>query len=158
VLEIGSWEGRSTVFLLRQLALGSVTAVDTWEGSSEHAGDPRVARIEQLFDANVARYGKRLTKIKSTSAEFFRNYGQAPGFDLIHVDGSHHADDVMADATRGFALLNPGGVMILDDYLWERGTDPRAAPAVAINRFLRENRGRCRLLGVTTQVIVQKTA
>jgi predicted O-methyltransferase YrrM len=156
VLEIGAWEGRSTAFLLRQLPLSGVTAVDTWEGSIEHAGDPRLARIEQLFDANMARYGNRLTKFKSTSAEFFRHYGQSPGFDLIHVDGSHAADDVMHDAKRSFALLKPGGVMILDDYLWDRGADPCAAPAVAINRFLRENRGRFRLLSVTTQVVLRK--
>jgi len=36
--------------------------------------------------------------------------------------------------------------------------DPRAAPAVAINRFLRENRGRWRLLSVTAQVVLQKPA
>jgi predicted O-methyltransferase YrrM len=158
VLEIGSWEGRSAVFVLRYLPLADLTAVDTWEGSIEHAGDPRLARIEQLFDANVARFGTRLTKVKSTSAEFFRNHGQSPGFDFIHVDGSHEADDVMADATSGFALLNPGGVMILDDYLWERGADPRTAPASAINRFLRDHRGRYRLLSVTTQVALRKTS
>ena len=158
VLEIGSWEGRSAAFVLRHLPLAEMTAVDTWEGSIEHAGDPRLARIEQLFDANVARFGPRLTKVKSTSAEFFRKHGQSPGFDLVHVDGSHAADDVMADATSGFALLNPGGVMILDDYLWERGADPRAAPASAINRFLRDNRGRYRLLSVTTQVTLRKSS
>jgi predicted O-methyltransferase YrrM len=156
VLEIGSWEGRSTVFMLRRLPMAKVTAVDTWQGSREHVGDPRIARIEELFDANVAGYGTRLTKVKSTSAEFFRVYEASELFDLIYIDGSHHADDVMADGVGGFDLLAPGGILIFDDYLWDCAVDSRTKPAVAINAFLRTMRGRYRILSVTTQVILKK--
>jgi hypothetical protein len=48
--------------------------------------------------------------------------------------------------------------MLLDDYLWERGADPRAVPAAAIDRFLREHRGRWRHLSVTTQAVLRKIA
>jgi predicted O-methyltransferase YrrM len=156
VLEIGSWEGRSAVFLLHHLPLATVTAVDTWQGGRQNAGDPRLVRIEELFDANVARYGARVRKVKSTSAEFFRNGEHSLPFDLIYVDGSHDADDVIVDAVRGFELLAAGGIMIFDDYLWERGSDRRLTPAVAINRFLRMNRGRYRILSVTGQIILKK--
>ncbi len=158
VLEIGSWEGRSTVFMLQHLPMAEVTAVDTWRGGREHVGDPRLEHVEEMFDANVARYGVRLTKIKSTSAEFFRSYRPSTPFDLVYVDGSHHADDVMVDAIGGFDLLNTDGIIIFDDYLWDRRTDPRLKPAVAINRFLRIKRGSYRILSVTTQVILQKIA
>jgi hypothetical protein len=104
VLEIGSWEGRSTVFMVHHLLMVEVTAFDTWQGGREHAGDPRLERVEELFDANVARYGAWLTKIKSTSAEFLRSYRPSTPFDLVYVDGSHHADDVMLDAMWGFDL------------------------------------------------------
>jgi predicted O-methyltransferase YrrM len=157
-LEIGSWEGRSTVFLLRHLPMANVTAVDTWEGSHEHIGDPRLTRIEVLFDANVARYGARLNKVKSTSADFFRKHAASAPFEFIYVDGSHDADDVMADALGAFDLLVPGGIMIFDDYVWKRNPDPRKRPAVAINGFLRMMRGRYRILSVTTQMIVKKLA
>ena len=158
VLEIGSWEGRSTTFLLHHLPLAEVTAVDTWQGGHEHAGDSRLARIEELFDANVARFGARLTKIKSTSAEYFRMHAPSTLFDLVYVDGSHHAEDVMVDASEGFARLGTGGIIIFDDYLWDRPTDPSAKPAVAINRFLRMRRGSYRILSVTTQVVLKKIA
>jgi predicted O-methyltransferase YrrM len=158
VLEIGSWEGRSTVFMLHHLPMAEVTAVDTWQGGREHAGDPRLERVEELFDANVARYGVRLTKVKSTSAEFFRSYRPSTPFDLVYVDGSHHADDVMVDAMGGFDLLASGGIIIFDDYLWDRRTDTRLKPAVAINRFLRMKRGSYRILSVTTQIILKKIA
>jgi len=83
VLEIGSWEGRSTTFLLHHFPLAEGTAVATWQGGHDHAGDPRLAGIEELFDANVARFGARLTKIKSTSAEYFRRHGPTTPFDLV---------------------------------------------------------------------------
>lgn len=158
VLEIGSWEGRSTVFLLRHLPLAHVTAVDTWAGSREHVGDPRIARIEELFDANVARYATRLTKVKSSSAQFFRGYGASPPFDLVYIDGSHFADDVRVDAEGGFDVLAAGGILIFDDYVWGHANDPRTKPAAAINEFLRINRGRYRILRVTTQLILKKIA
>jgi predicted O-methyltransferase YrrM len=151
-LEIGSWEGRSTVFLLHHLPKADVTAVDTWQGGPQYSGDPRLAHIEELFDANVARYGARLRKIKSTSAEFFRSCGHSPPFDFIYVDGSHDADDVMVDAMCGFELLAAGGIMIFDDYLWDR----RGDPAAAINRFLRMKQGSYRILSVTAQIILKK--
>jgi predicted O-methyltransferase YrrM len=40
-------------------------------------------------------------------------------YDFIYVDGSHNADDALADAVMCFGLLRPGGVMLFDDYLWE---------------------------------------
>src|SRR5262245_22269357 len=36
ILEIGSWEGRSTLFFLTYFTQGHLTAVDTWAGSEEH--------------------------------------------------------------------------------------------------------------------------
>ena len=158
VLEIGSWEGRSAVFLLHHLPQAALTAVDTWQGGRQNAGDPRLARIEELFDANVARYGARVRKVKSTSAEFFRNSEHSLPFDLIYVDGSHDAEDVIVDAVRGFELLAAGGIMIFDDYLWDCGVDTRLTPAVAINRFLRMNRGRYRILSVTGQIVLKKSS
>jgi predicted O-methyltransferase YrrM len=70
-----------------------------------------------------------LAKILSQS---FLNY-----FDLIYIDGSHQAPDVLSDATLSFPLLKVGGIMIFDDYLW-RGRLPRNenGPKFAIDAFL----------------------
>ena len=37
--------------------------------------------------------------------------------DLIYIDGSHLAKDVLSDAILSWKLLKPSGVMIFDDYL-----------------------------------------
>lgn len=39
-------------------------------------------------------------------------------FDLIYIDGSHRAADVLIDAVMSFQLLRIGGMMIFDDYIW----------------------------------------
>jgi hypothetical protein len=63
-----------------------------------------------------------------------------PPFDLIYVDGSHQASDVLTDAIIAFQLLRVGGVMIFDDYLWcMRPTgeeDTLNMPKAAIDSFI----------------------
>ena len=71
ILEIGSWEGRSTCFLLQYLKSAHVTAVDTWQGGDEHASYTQLGATEKLFGRNVARFGDRATKAKSRSLEYF---------------------------------------------------------------------------------------
>ena len=64
--------------------------------------------------------------------------GEAP-FDLIYIDGSHTAADVLIDAVLAFQLLRVGGVMIFDDYLWSMepalSVDPLNMPKPAIDAF-----------------------
>ena len=47
-------------------------------------------------------------------------------FDLIYVDASHLALDVVVDASLSWQLLCGGGVVIFDDYRWSSplGEDP----------------------------------
>jgi hypothetical protein len=159
VLEIGSWEGMSTCFILKTLPNAHVTCVDTWAGSDEHVGmEDQVNRTEANFDFNTADYGDRLTKRKQSSADFFASCPEQSQFDFIHIDGSHHARDVMIDVTSGFAHLRVGGLMILDDYLWRDYGRLSDNPAVAINAFLKTNAGKYALVLVNYQVFLRKTA
>jgi len=40
------------------------------------------------------------------------------GYDLIYVDGDHHAEAVYLDLILSWQLLLPGGVVAGDDYNW----------------------------------------
>lgn len=46
-----------------------------------------------------------------------------PGFDLVYIDGSHLRLDVLSDASMAWRLLREGGVMVFDDYEWDRLVD-----------------------------------
>lgn len=162
VLEIGSWEGLSSRFLLSRLPAAELTCVDTWQGGDEHvSGDlsshETLGEIETKFDANLAPFAGRVRKAKLTSFAYFaqRKPSEEP-FDLIYVDGSHFADDVMIDALKSFEALKPGGLLIFDDYLWDYYPCKLDGPAAAINAFLALKRGKYRLVAVYAQLIIQK--
>jgi len=153
VLEVGSYEGRSTVFLIENCApLGpfEITCVDSWGGGVEHASiDMR--EVEAKFDRNMTRAKTKhpsaaVNKIKSESWLALANLlaqGQAGSYDMVYIDGSHQAPDVLADAVLAFKLLRIGGVMAFDDYLWhiEKAgqQDPLNMPKPAIDAFININ-------------------
>ena len=148
ILEIGSFEGASTCYMLQKTAGDTeIHCVDTWEGGIEH-DTVDMNSVEQRFDRNVAVATSRavgrvnLVKHKGFSdlmlarllAEGKRNY-----FDWIYVDGSHQAPDVLFDAVASFRLLRVGGMLVFDDYLWAEnlptGKDPIRCPKPAIDAF-----------------------
>ncbi len=155
-LEIGSWEGRSSLFILESLPNSKLTCVDTWEGADEHKRLNILNTIEQNFDSNLSEYRDRLTKYKGTSFSFFDNLESHIKFDLIYIDGSHHIDDVMIDALKSFTHLNVGGVMIFDDFFWGYYDDPISNPASAINSFVTLKKRYLRVEMVYSQVIISR--
>jgi predicted O-methyltransferase YrrM len=138
VLEIGSWEGRSALFFLNYLPNSQITCVDTFEGSEEHLRNVRrleaLAVLEKRFDANTNRFQSRVEKIKARSHAALIDLGIARRrFDLVYVDGSHHARDVYGDAVLSWSLLNWEGFVIFDDYNWNYIPGP--TPKMAIDAF-----------------------
>ncbi len=157
-LEIGSFEGLSTCFLLKQMPQAALTCVDTWAGSDEHVGMSHISSIEAAFDRHVEPWKDRVTKRKGYSYQCLAAFRPEEKFDFIYVDGSHHADDVIVDAIRSFEHLNVGGVMVLDDYLWRFYPRDAENPARAINGFLRLVEGRYRIVMTYRQLALVKTA
>jgi len=153
VLEIGAWEGLTGRFLLATFPQAHITCVDTWEGGDGIAAG---AGIEANFDANMAGFAGRVRKVKARSIEFLTRLDANELFDLIYVDGSHFADDVLIDALQGFEHLAPRGLMIFDDYLWSKYESAQDNPAAAINAFLRLKEGQYRVVSAYYQIIISK--
>ena len=124
VLEIGSWEGRSALFFLNYLPLSSIVCIDPFEGNVEHQLDAHfrqlVPKAEAQFDCNLAAFADRVEKIKGSSTTVLPTLGvSGRRFDLAYVDGSHMAADVYSDAVLTWPMIEPGGIVIFDDYEWE---------------------------------------
>jgi predicted O-methyltransferase YrrM len=161
LLEVGCWEGRSSVFLVSYLPHARLTAVDTWEGGTEHREMDDVATIEQKFDHNLSPFRDRLVKRKGLSSVVLADLAvqKKECFDFIFVDGSHFADDVMIDAVLAWRLLREGGIAVFDDYLWHLAQYGwKKNPAPALNLFLRLIRGDYALMHVGHQLAIRKTA
>jgi predicted O-methyltransferase YrrM len=165
VLEIGSYEGLSACWMIAKsraidVAGFEIHCVDSWEGGVEHqagagAYESKMSDVEARFHGNIARakqdYGQGLEVVAHKNLSYLvladliaqRRLGY---FDLIYVDGSHQAPDVLSDAVLSFPLLRVGGIMIFDDYLWameEKGSEdllnmPKPAVDAFANLFMRK--------------------
>lgn len=159
ILEVGSWEGRSTLFLLTYFTQGQLIAVDTWAGMDEYqySATRDLRDLESRFDANVAPFAPRLTKRKGSSLHVLPQLlDEQQKFDVIYVDGSHFADDVLADGIAAWRLLKQGGVLIFDDFLSSHYPRWRANPAWAINLLLKYHAGEYNVLSAYYQIILRK--
>lgn len=160
VLEIGSYEGMSTVWFAKALPNNCiVTCVDTFEGSIEHRNWEKNS-IEKTFDSNVkclVEEKNRIRKLVGTSHEIVSGLienGQM--YDLIYIDGSHVTLDVVVDACLGWKVLRPGGIMIFDDCRWIWTNSEKHCPVFGVNAFINLVRGEYSVLWSRAQIILEK--
>jgi predicted O-methyltransferase YrrM len=125
ILEIGSYEGRSTLWLLENFKPSHITCIDTWKGSDEVAHEyikDDIAKKDILwnrFCKNVSPYASRLGIMRNTSRIALKQLGlQEKRYGLIYVDGDHHRLNCLEDLVLSFPMLELGGIVIVDDYLW----------------------------------------
>jgi|SRR5437588_10245640 len=129
ILEVGSFEGRSACTMIEHFGKKSpikIFCVDDWGGSFELDGSDMEA-VERRFDRNINRAisvaDQRATiyKYKGRSIQILSSLlsgGHRASFDLIFIDGSHEAPDVLGDLVLAYHLCAKNGLIICDDYLW----------------------------------------
>ena len=171
-LEIGSWEGRSSVFMLENICNGkgsSLVAIDTWLGSRGEQAHEGAALQDRLF-CNYILNTKEYSNLEIYRGESFKVLvamnmdlidNNTDKYDLIYIDGSHWAKDVMGDAVLSWELLKKGGVMFFDDYSgWVINSRfPHSGPKVAIDSFLKTYNSMYKILSANHyQMHISKTA
>lgn len=133
VVEIGVWKGASVVAManaMKNLGIdGVVVAVDTWLGSSEHwtndewfkdlsldHGYPSLSRkfMNNVVSAGLSDYVLPLALDSLNARQVLATFGVEP--DVIHLDGGHDYEVVLADIEAWWPCLKPGGIFIGDDY------------------------------------------
>ena len=102
-LEIGSYEGLSTVFFLSILKNSKIYCVDPFIDFEENK-DKDFNKVLKNFKHNTQKFESRIRLSKSTSDDFFLQEIDER-FDLIYIDGNHHADNVYKDSINSFKLL-----------------------------------------------------
>lgn len=167
-LEIGSFEGRSTVWIAEHMAaeFAYIDCIDTWEGGEEHKADPLLAMgsVEARFDHNTdlamrSHAGVEIEKYKGTSADMLASIHvnlDGPHYDFIYIDGSHIAKDVLTDACMAWPLLKPKGIMVFDDYMWGDPRDILHRPKPGIDAFCNIFAEEAEIVHVGYQLVVRK--
>ncbi len=129
VVEIGSWQGKSTFCLASGLRSGTVHAIDPFNASGgfdvrsekeyieKKAGHDLLARFRenmtarQVMDKIVVRQGY--------SAQFAADFNR---IDLLFIDGDHSVPGCIADFEHYAPKVSPGGFIAIHDY-YENSTD-----------------------------------
>ena len=137
-LEVGSYEGNSAIFIANNFDKANIYCVDSWKKTNEYKHQNNFSDVEKNFDENTFNY-KNINKIKMNSNDFFLNNKKK--FDVIYIDGYHHASQVYEDCNNAWRNLKENGYLICDDYIWNFYENIRENPCYAINKFLREING-----------------
>lgn len=141
-LEIGSYEGRSSRWLLDHIFGGKGCALVCID--IEFAANFK-ANVVEPFSLNASDW-------EMSSAQYFRY--EAPlsqslsSLSLVYIDGSHRAADVLEDSVLAWPYVVVGGIVIWDDYQWlpEDPAQARDSPKAAIDAFLAAHAGEWELL------------
>jgi predicted O-methyltransferase YrrM len=116
IIEVGSWQGRSTVALANAAHPAVVHAVDTWEGSPGEVSHALAAKrdVFREFQANIAADTKGNVVVHRMGwREFFADYdGKAR---LVFIDAEHSYREVHDNVVAARRHIVPGGIVCGDD-------------------------------------------
>jgi cephalosporin hydroxylase len=130
IIEVGSFVGESAIFMAEYLqAIGrdsAILCVDTFYGGVDHyKGAPEKINMHfgrpdlyYRFVSNVIQRGQQdrivpLALDSVNAARLLKTMGIVP--QMVYVDASHEAGDVLQDLIAYWHMLEPGGVMLVDD-------------------------------------------
>lgn len=138
-LEVGSWEGRSTCWMLDNILTAknsSITCIDSWQGGWEHSENDML-EVEKKFLSNTSQYSSKVDIVKSLSKEgLISIQDRKEYYDFIYIDGGHTMLDVMTDGILAIDLLKPGGIIAFDDYMWGQDQPQHLIPKVGIDALV----------------------
>ena len=185
VLEVGVFAGTSLIEIMKRIPNSKGTAVDRWDNyeeintnevknrsvfenpeikkSLENLENIKERKIENIFYQNIYVSGlkDRVNTVKGDShAVLLEMNRKNARYDFIYVDGSHKCLDVTTDLFLSWQLLEPGGIMAIDDYLYTlegNFTDnPFDYPFHAVNQFLEKYKNDMIVLEKGYRVFVKK--
>ena len=127
VIELGSWLGKSTRFILNQAKNAHVYAVDHWStdpsvygnGVGTTEGLEKIGTLYETFLVNCWDYKDRLTPLRMRTMEgldYLKELGVEP--DMIYIDADHAYSSVMEDITKSINNF-PKARIVGDDWRWE---------------------------------------
>ena len=158
ILEIGCFEGQSTLFFLKKFKNLKISCVDPWIDYDENT-QFNFEHIENQFDKNISTYKNKVIKFKMFSDQFFDQKLNNEIFDIIYVDGDHHFKSVYKDLNNSFEVLKVNGLMIIDDFLaynfYKENLNENPFGAVIV--FLNKHKKNIKFIQLTNQLVIQKT-
>jgi predicted O-methyltransferase YrrM len=154
ILEIGSFEGKSTVWFLENLLLNinsRITCVDPWLNYSQDHNSLNSyfrenkewnlieRKTKEIFLHNIVESGvsEKVIIREGFSDKILPSLIiEQKKYDIIFIDGNHTAPYVMMDVVMSWPLLKNGGIIIFDDYLWSLDKPTTLRPKESVDYFV----------------------
>lgn len=142
IIEVGCFEGRSTCYFLDNYLKHNKSlmyCIDTFEGSEEHSKNEKKNIYDKFVNNIQTRKNHENVIIKKGFSfdklcELKLNNIKA---DIIYIDGSHNASDVLSDLVLAWNCCKINGFIICDDYLWVVDNNVIFKnPKIAIDNFI----------------------
>lgn len=124
IVEIGSWKGKSTIWLAKGSKRGNnvkIYAIDPHTGASEHKERYGEVWTFDEFKENIknTNVDDIVIPIVKTSAEAAKKFDEP--VELIFIDGAHEYELVKLDFELWFPKVIDGGIMAFHDTRRRRG-------------------------------------
>jgi len=144
-LEIGSYEGRSAIWLLENALThpaSTITCVDCFTAPDNG----------KTFTSNIGNSGfsSKVKTLKGASGDVLKKVEGS--FGIIYIDGGHTYSEAMTDLVLCWPMLNDGGILVFDDY-----KHPKYTCGKAMDDFMRGWSGCYTVLEKGSQVLLKKT-
>ena len=164
-LEVGSYEGLSTVWFLENILTHSSSTIDCFDVFSGELPDNDFSPWPDLnlnyyqdFLDNVKTFGDKVRVHKGYSYKELRKISDFGTYDFIYLDGAHTSFELIHDAILVDPLLKIGGILLFDDY---EGGDPNDQDSpfflrLALNSFMEIFKNQYDVLLINCQVGLRK--
>lgn len=120
LVEIGSWEGRSTIAMANAAYPRCVKAIDTWQGSPGEITANLAAKRDVFakFNANIEHYTRgNVDPYVMGWRKWVDRWENFPDvrFALVFIDAEHTYREVFDNVMAVRLLMSPGGIICGDD-------------------------------------------
>jgi hypothetical protein len=127
IVEIGSWQGKSTLYLAKAAMLsknGIVHAVDHFKGNAGKesyyvVGKSDLSDLPSGFERNIAmfklsNYVKQYAMDSKNAAELLHSEGIS--IRMLFIDGDHTYEGIRRDWQAWASMVIAGGIVVFDDF------------------------------------------
>jgi hypothetical protein len=161
ILEIGTYTGVSLINIIKLIPNSIGHGLDKWKSYEENELLRQIdsLQVEKSFYNNIHKEGltNRIFGIKSSSTdkltEFLKNNVR---FNFIYIDGSHLLLDCYMDLVLSWNILEKGGIIVVDDYLYKKDENILHSPFEAVNHFLKVFEGNYKILHIGFRIFLEK--
>ena len=152
ILEIGSWKGKSTVWLAKGTEAGQrnkVHSVDPHSESKAHISEGETNTYPAFVD-NLTKAGVQdiVVPLVKTSAEAVKRWRE--GIGLLWIDGMHEYEDIKRDFLSWEPYLLPGARVAFHDC-------DQAGPAQVVKEYINHSSDFTVVRHVATIVVAEKS-